>query len=279
MKKKVLAAVLAGILSAGVAFSAFASGGGAVTLAQGTDVWAGVILDDPDAKIMVEVPTLFAFVVNGSLNPDTTPIGSSLTGGQVLVPNQRVVMVPPAGTTADYMITVTGAPATGGSMVMRNYSTKAGTIAGDRVGIAVDIKGSIENSGTAASRNYWEHIATPPSTSDGVDFKKYRLSVSDTVGTPNYFSSASAGVFSMALPITLAAPTLSTPTDYNTATGYANAPSQTTVEFSVEVGGVRDDYHQVEESAKVGTIVWTIGYVISGSGNPTAPTNPFQSAP
>ena len=48
--------------------------------------------------------------------------------------------------------------------------------------------------------------------------------------------------------------------------------------FNVEVGGVRGNYTQVEESAKVGTVIWTIQTPTTDANYNTAPNRPYQNA-
>ena len=171
MKKRFLTAALTGLLSAGMVMNTAAaptgSEGGAIPYSEGTDVYAGVILDDPDAKLKVHVPTLFAFVVNGSLDPSLEK-EISVENGNLLLPNVKVAEAPDLGN-----------------------------------------------------------------------------------GTENL-----------------------------DAGNFAVIGSRKNVTFGVEVGGTQGNYNQVEESAKVGSIVWTISYDIANDGNiPTAPDKEPQETP
>ena len=275
MKKRFLTATLAGLLSAGMVMSAVAapdtdrSEGGAIPYSEGTDVYAGVILEDPDAKLRVYVPTLFAFVVNGSVDTGATD-AISVENNNLLLPNVKVAVNTEDGNDPnhDYSIETVGE----GHMYFENCST---AIDGDeRVGIPVSIKGSIKNEGTAASRNYWEHVGRDLTTDKG-DFKKYRLSVDGIA-----FSEGSADGFTMKEAIALEAPDLGQDGSNLDKSGYAIVGSQKDVEFGVEVGGQQNHYQQVEESAKVGNIVWTISYDIANNGDiDTAPQNLPQETP
>lgn len=274
MKKRFLTATLAGLLSAGMVMSAVAapdpndkSEGGAIPYSEGTDVYAGVILKDPDAKLRVYVPTLFAFVVNGSVESSATK-SINVENGSLLLPNVKVAVDTKdnSGTNNhNYSIETVGE----GHMYFENCST---AIKGDnRVGIPVSVKGSIKNEGTAVSRNYWEHVGTAP-TEDKKDFKKYRLSVDGIA-----FSEGSADGFTMKDAIELEEPDLGDDNSNLDKSGYAIVGSQKDVKFGVEVGGLQNHYNQVEESAKVGNIVWTISYDIENDDNiNTAPDNTPQ---
>ena len=70
MKKRLLAVALTGVIGASMVIPAMAatSGGVAQSSAGSTDIIAGVMVDDEDMKLKVEVPTTFAFVVNGTVD-------------------------------------------------------------------------------------------------------------------------------------------------------------------------------------------------------------------
>ena len=70
-----------------------------------------------------------------------------------------------------------------------------------------------------------------------------------------------SGIYSMEEGIELAAPE----TEEADGDGYASQPSLTPADFQVKVGGTRGDYDQVEESARIGNIVWTVRYEAGGS--------------
>lgn len=276
MKKKLISVMATGILCASMVIPAMAdTAGGAVPTLDGTDVYAGITLEDPDAKIKVEVPTLFAFVVNGSVTADTSAVESVITnpGGPatILLPNIKVKVDKPsttAGNDGEYHLETEAS----GNWKFVNYSTKKGTQVENRDGLEVKISGSIKNEGTDVSRNYWTHVsnaddAAVSGTKDG--FKKYTLEVNkekfSTVDTD--------GSFAMANPITLAAPDL-TAGGVDATTKYAKVGKEIDTTFNVYVGGQRDQYNQVEESAKVGTIVWTI-QAESQDGVKTAPNEDY----
>lgn len=276
MKKKLISVMATGILCASMVIPAMAdTAGGAVPTLDGTDVYAGITLEDPDAKIKVEVPTLFAFVVNGSVTADTSAVESVITnpGGPatILLPNIKVKVDKPsttAGNDGEYHLETEAS----GNWKFVNYSTKKGTQVENRDGLEVKISGSIKNEGTDVSRNYWTHVSNADDAAvsgQTTGFKKYTLAVNgekfSTVDTD--------GSFAMANPITLAAPDL-TAGGVDATTKYAKVGKEIDTTFNVYVGGQRDQYNQVEESAKVGTIVWTI-QAESQDGVKTAPNEDY----
>lgn len=277
MKRKVITTMMACALSAAMVVPAFATTGDVIPVANGTEVWAGIMLKDPDAKIKVEVPTLFAFVVNGTV--DTTATGA-LEAGDILLPNVKVEVTTPSGTAGTdpvYQIQTVGETA----MKFTNYSTKKddgnGAAATDRLGLEVKLQGSIKNEGDEKSRNYWTHVANAGDASmqgEEVGFKKYTLNVDGQA-----FDVAKDGGFTMATPMTLAAPNLG-----KTASGYTNLDTTTNLAISgetkvvpldVKIGGQKKQYNQVEESAKVGTIVWTVSASVTDPTVTTAPDEDF----
>ena len=81
----------------------------------------------------------------------------------------------------------------------------------------------------------------------------------------------------MANAVVLDAPDVSDAANVDTTTKLAKIGAAKDLTFDVEVGGKRGQYHQIEQSAKVGTIVWTVGYEVDNTTNqiPTAPDNGF----
>ena len=73
MTKKLLGTLTAAALCVTMTIPAMAAGtsGDVVPVPDGTDVYAGIVVDDEtntDARIRVTVPTVFAFVVNGTVD-------------------------------------------------------------------------------------------------------------------------------------------------------------------------------------------------------------------
>lgn len=254
MRKKIWATALAGAMAASMTMTAFAeTSGEAIPVPNGTDVYAGIVLNDPDAKIRVEVPTLFAFVVNGTVETDASAVTSA--DGTILLPNIKVKVDDPTVNNGTYSIQTEQ----NAKLTFTNYSTAA-VGEEERAGIPVEITGYVRETGTLAERNNWQHVGAV-AEGDTTTFKQYNVSVD---GIP-FDTPYGADGFGMKQGVTLAAPDLGT----KDANGYSNMDETTKLaivgtehpaNFDVHVGGQRGQYKQVEESAKVGTIVWTISY-------------------
>lgn len=263
MKKRFMTALLTGAMAASMVMPAMAApgdlGAGAVPVSDGTEVWAGIVIDEAnmDAKIKVEVPTLFAFVVKG-----TTAIANTtgIADGDLYLPNVKVhVTTPsaPGGGDAVYELQTVSEVTEEGKLPFTNYSTYVDN--GDRTGLPVKINGNIKNEGDIASRNFWTHTASGGTTDVTTDFKHYNVSIEghnfDTLAANGGLQMADADV------ITLAGPDVNlggTGANIDAVTKYASIGETTYATFDVSVGGQKSQYKQVEESAKIGTIVWTI---------------------
>ena len=271
MKKKLATTLLAGVMAASMVMPALASGGGvggSVPVGDGTEVWAGVIVDDNDAKIKVEVPTLFAFVVKGTVDPSVTG-GVTSADGNIYLPNTKVrVDVPSgAGVDAQYTLYTEGALAVDGKLPFTNFSTYDDN--GTRKGLAVQINGNIKNEDSAATRRYWTHTASTATTAAATDFKNYNVSIGG-----NAFDTPANGGLQMASSFTLPAPN-DAPSNINTTTKYAIDGAVYNATFDVTVGGERKAYNQVEQSAKVGNIVWTVSTTMTSDTAITAPNEDY----
>ena len=254
-KMKLVSVAAAMAMAASMSVSAFAAAptpdstvGGAVPTDNGTEVWAGVAVDNPDMRIKVTVPTLFAFVVNGSVDATEGAKAVTAANGGLLLPNVKVENVQGTGGAGDtYDLTTTGDSA----LTFDNYSTYYSSDDSDYRGLAVKLSGSIKNE-TGGS---WTHIATKPSETATQDLKKYRLSVNGQ----QFTAVNDDGSFGMATPIDLNAPeNVSNTGNLDGTTKLAKVPTSVEAEFGVEVGGTRGDYQTAENSAKVGTIVWKV---------------------
>ncbi|MFR4987980.1 hypothetical protein [Anaerotruncus colihominis] len=273
-KKSMLKALFAGCMAVAMSVPAMAASvdvtgddgqiGGAIPTGNGTDVYAGVVVDEPDARIKVTVPTLFAFVVNGSVDATAGAKAVTVANDGLLLPN---VMVTDVNTSSGqkYKLETVGDAS---ELMFENYSTwmKNGTT---REGMELKITGSIKNEGTEESRSGWTHIASDPQSVATKDIKKYRIglavdandtdsdgTISDTEYT--WFEDLGNGTHGVkdAKAITLSAPDINNNLDQDTQ--LAINPNSTPVYFNVKVGGTRSDYKTVESSAKVGTITWTV---------------------
>lgn len=267
-KKRLLGLAMAGVMTAGMVVPALASGGGAIPTGEGTQIQAGIILHDPDAKIKVDVPSLFAFVVHGVVGTDTSAVTSD--NGTVLLPNVKVKVTQasnpvsdPSSGSAKYNTEVQG----DGRMMFTNYSTwndpASPPASPERKGMKVSVNGIIKNEGNAASRNYWEHVYNADAASmqgNTAGFKKYTVAIN----TVKFDTAVITGGLTMATAIELNAPNLDiggapgAKANMNPTTKLAIVGEEKEAAFNVFVGGQRGQYKQVEESAKVGTIVWTV---------------------
>jgi len=279
MKKRLTTALLAGAMAASMVMPAMAAPdlGGAVPASTGTEVWAGIVIEDKDAKIKVEVPTLFAFVVKGSVTANAAAVGSG-ANGNIYLPNVKVDVTTPSvsGTGAVYDLQTVGNLVEAGKLPITNYSTYDD--AGTRKGLDVNINGNIKNEGTPESRKYWTHTTSANTSAATTDFKNYNVSIDGSE-----FDAVANGGLQMAAGITLDAPDA----DLGGAAGsaanvgtddYAIVGNTHYAAFDVSVGGEVGQYTQVEESAKIGTIVWTISATINGDdlgGVTTAPDAPY----
>lgn len=256
-KKNLFAAVAATAMAMTMSVSAFAADanttgtvGGVIPTDNGTDVYAGVVVDDKDTRIKVTVPTTFAFVVNGTVDTTGADKDKAITveNGALLLPNVKAVDAEKTANTAKI--------ATVGENVLKfeNFSTRNKT-AGGREGVSVKVTGSITNEGTADSRNGWTAIGTAPSTAANTDVKKYQLVVNKKA-----FAPVAANTFGMTEAVLVGAPDVTSDNAANldNTTKLAKAGNVEKVTFDVKVGGVRGDYNKVENSAKVGTINWTV---------------------
>lgn len=220
------------------------TGGGVEPDPNGTEIRAGVMVEDElnaDARIKVTVPTLFAFVVSGKVG-DNTPLTSAPGADQtILLPNVQVANVQGV----NYEVKTEGSSA----MTFTNYSTAL--VGGNRAGIPLQLSGSIQNVGDVASRNGWTHTAA------AAGVKEYNVSVAGQAFT----KAAGNNALEMAASTILPAPDAGA--GINAMTQLANVGSSSNLAFDVKVGGKRGDYATVEESAKVGTIVWSVSHAVT----------------
>lgn len=253
-KMKFVSIVAAMAMTATMGASAFATAtsedpngniGGAVPTENGTEVWAGVAVDNPDMRIKVTVPTLFAFVVNGTVDTAKKTDAITVENGGLLLPNVKVENVtggtPTGGTGATYDLTTTGS----GSLTFENYSTYYDSTATDYKGLEVDLNGTLKAEVGAT----WKPVAADPAAK-----YEYRVSLNGAS-----FDTARDGGYGLADAITLTAPSeVENGKNIDTTTKLAKTPYVEEAEFGVEVGGTRGDYSTAENSAKVGTIVWKV---------------------
>lgn len=280
MKKRFMTALLTGAMAASMVMPAMAAPGdlgvGAVPVSDGTEVWAGIVIDEAnmDAKIKVEVPTLFAFVVKGTT---ATNNAAGIADGDLYLPNVKVhVTTPSSEGDAVYELQTVSDVTEEGKLPFTNYSTYVDN--GGRTGLPVKINGNIKNEeeGDIASRNFWTHTASGGTTDAETNFKHYNVSIDGH----NFDTLAANNGLQMADAITLAAPDVNlggVGANIDAVTKYASIGETTYATFGVSVGGQKSQYKQVEESAKIGTIVWTIGAeIVDATGNVnTAPNEDY----
>jgi len=251
MKKKLAATLLAGALSACMILPAFAT----ITTVPdtGTEVWAGVIIEDKNPIVKVEVPTLFAFVVNGTTGTgDSSAVTSK--NGYIYLPNVKV--------DKNYSLHYTG----DGEMKMNNFSTylEKDQTESIRKGLKLTINGEIKES---SEKNGWEYSNTIVEADPGneSEFKKYQISI-DTKG----LTDVTPDGYKMKDDIELEAPdTRYSNGSYGNldqSTNLAIKPTTHIAAFDVIVGGRRDQYNKSEQSAKIGNIIWTVSADVSASG-------------
>ncbi|MDR1764610.1 MAG: hypothetical protein LBR77_00645 [Lachnospiraceae bacterium] len=230
-----------------------------------TDVWLDVIKENQFARISVMVPVAYGFAVNGSLNTTDT-VTISVSNSTLITSNIRITVDDHSSPNSSYTISV-GADS---NIAVYNYSTdvppsEQANADPNRVGLAlnmgakmirpVDPLSSLSLSGIDVG--WWQFTELAP-TPTAADFKKFRLSIdghafdqliSGTSGTPDVVGMN--GTLALPAPPNLAL-------NGWTADGIAIVPSITTFPVGVEVGGLNGQYHQVEESMKVGQIVWNV---------------------
>ena len=132
-----------------------------------------------------------------------------------------------------------------------------------REGIEVEVRPSVfEVPDTiiegVTRQHYWKPIGTDP-TGDTTLFKRYRIGMNgmwmDTL-TPMMVNGAYKDVYRLNGKLRLSAPDVAT---YGlTEGGTAKVAADTEFTMDVQVGGIQSQYRQVEESVKVGEIIWEI---------------------
>lgn len=296
MNKKLATTLLAGAMSASMVIPAFAttpttpSTGDVVPSNSGTAVYGGVIIQDKNPVVKVEVPTMFAFVVNGTVQSSDAADSVTSSNGNIILPNVKVDVDTTSTTNSvggyEYSLTYTGDT----NMRINNYSTyydEVSTGVNARVGLPLKINGEIiEEVGTSSAKKFWEYsTAVTPGARD--DFKKYKISIDSheltTPVTGGGFRLADADVITLAAPdtkykldtTTTPGTTLVTYDNLDSSTNLTVTPSTHYAKFDVVVGGQKGQYSQVEESAKIGTIVWTVSADVSTDGVETAPDNNY----
>ena len=231
-----------------------------------SNVWLDVIQMPTQAQISVTVPLSYGFAVIGSVNSnDKNPV--SKENGNLLLPNVRVVVTTPSGTSgvnAEYAIqTVSGS-----SIPIRNYSTDVREEYAEeaflpREGLPVEVRPYMTwDDRYSALVHHWEPSLTDP-TWDGVsaekdakvNFKKFQMLLNDLPfskkGQQNVIWLKDESAIALDAPPNVL--------DYGcTPAGTARIPSEQYISVQVRVGGMQNQYKQAEQSLKVGTIYWDV---------------------
>lgn len=233
-------------------------------LAEGpfTNVWLDVVQVETAARISVGVPMSYGFAVVGSVeDTDSGPVTSE--NGKLLLSNVRVVVTDPE--TGEYAIQVTGERA----VPLKNYSTDVreenlGEDNPEREGLPVSVHPYIKEVpdtfiNNMLTKHHWKPVAGEP---QGVeeDFKKYRMGLNEAYFSDEEIINDDSGpvtVYWLESDFELEAPSNVAENGW-TAGGLALIPSVSYVPVAVQVGGVQNQYKQVEQSVKVGTINWEI---------------------
>ena len=244
-----LAAALVGVPAAGASAAE-------TTPTPGTDVWLSVVPRPTQERISVTLPTVIAFVVNGTADEANTDAVSVKDGG-LLIPNVKVAGADSGD--GSYQLVTTGESA----LVARNYSTNVPEANADdesppRYGIQVQLGATVitaqDEDGDPvdpAERANWVLTGTAPTTS-AEDFKKFRLSLDGHA----FSKRVDNDTYEMDGTITLGA----APSHQSgwTAGGVSNEPFEQELALNVEVGGTRGMYSTAENSAKAAQIIWTV---------------------
>lgn len=243
-----------------------AADAGAYTDGPSSNLWLSVVEQESEARISVTVSTNYGFAVVGSVeSSDSVPVSSK--DGTILLSNVRVEVAKPSsdGENGEYMVTLAGLP----RVTVRNYSTDVradglGTENPVRHGLPVQVKPFIKEVpesplGEKLIAHHWKPIAEDPTGKQDM-FKCYRLQVGGAwLDTPVQVTEdgKTDTVFAAAAPLELEAPP-DVPANGWNAGGTAKFPSTAYFDVDVQVGGLRNQYTQVEQSLKVGQIGWEI---------------------
>ena len=264
-KRIIKAGAGAFLLSTGfLCFSTFAEG-------PSSNVWLDVVKTPTEARISVTVPLCYGFAVLGSV--ESGDIGAvSVEDGNLMLSNVKVVVSSPSGALpgsagdSEFSIQTIEDSA----MPIRNYSTDVRIEAIEpkepkREGLPVGLSpymlavSEVEIPGIGMLRHHWKPSVTEPEAIEA-DFKKFRMELDDHSFSLNdtvVIDGDSQDIIRLDGLIELAAPPDVLTNGYTVA-GTAHIPSDTYHLVNVKVGGIQNQYRQVEESLKVGEIIWEI---------------------
>lgn len=223
-----------------------------------TDIYMTVAEIDPQTRLSVTVPTIFAFAVNGTKDT-SSQVAIAVDQNTLLIPNVRVAVTPDGKST----IEVIGS----GKFSINNYSTTmAKDVKGEpnynpaiRQGIPVKLEAYIKNQGTLPERNQWTAISEDDEVTVATEnAKKYRITLkAEEMRYPFNQKSIEVGNDTIKMNGTMS---LEKPLEAfgYTESGIAKSPSKLPITMGVEVGGVRGNYNTAEKSVKAGKIIWNV---------------------
>ena len=264
--RKIKAGAAAFLLCTGcLCFSALADG-------PYSNVWLDVVEIPSEARISVTVPLSYGFVVVGSVKGGNTGAVSE-EKGNLMLSNVKVVVATPsdalpweeAGELEFSIETIVES-----AIPAKNYSTDVreeymGKDNPPREGLPVSLEpyilavesGTIPGFGTF--QHHWKPLTTEPQAIEE-DFKRYRMELDGhpfSIEREMMIDGKKERVIGLDGVIELAAPP-DVLTNGHTAAGTAIEPSDTYIPVDIKVGGVQNQYKQIEASLKVGEIRWNI---------------------
>lgn len=233
-----------------------------------SNLWMSVVELPSQARVSVTVPVSYGFAVVGSVDSSANGAVKS-SDGTVLLSNVRVQVTKPSSgnglADGEYTITTVGLP----QVPLRNYSTDERGEAADgsnpvREGIPVEIKPYVTETpetliGSVVKLHHWKPIETDP-TGDTALFKRYRMGLDGKwFDTPGKITAGNKvlDAYFLGGKLSLEAPP-DVPVNGWNAGGTAKVPYVGYFDVDVQVGGVQNQYNQVEQSVKVGQIGWEI---------------------
>lgn len=260
-------------------FSVFAEEDGPTS-----NVWLDVVKVPTEARISVTVPLSYGFAVIGSMEAtDNIPV--SMARENLLLPNIRVVVTEPSAPGGGAVYEVQAVSES--SIPLRNYSTDVREEYADeelppREGLPVAVKPymiAVQDKAGAIqylpvpTPHYWQPSATDPTWDDEtqtadeakVNFKKFQMRLDDLAFSIEdqkrleTIAGASQLFDIIWLEDTIALDAPPNVPDYGyTSAGTAQIPSEKYISVEVRVGGMQNQYRQVEQSVKVGAIYWDV---------------------
>ena len=237
-----------------------------------SNVWLDVVEIPSEARISVTVPLSYGFVVVGSVKDGNTG-AVSVENENLMLSNVKVVVATPSdalpgeeeGELEFSIETITES-----AIPAKNYSTDVreeymGDDNPPREGLPVSLEpyilavesGTIPGLGTF--QHHWKPLATEPEAVEA-DFKRFRMELDGhpfSIEREMIIDGKKERVIGMDGAIELAAPP-DVLTNGHTAAGTAIEPSDTYIPVDIKVGGVQNQYKQIEASLKVGEIRWNI---------------------